>query len=362
MRNKSLLTLSLITIVIIVAAVVSTNQRAPQTIIEKPLLSSELKNQINDVSQIIIESQDSAVHIIKIDDIWGVMQADNYPARFDRVKKMVLDTSDLFIISEKTSNPSLFSELGVENHTDENAGSTLLSFQDSAGNNLISYIIGDTRSPNELYVRIAGTNNSYLAGGQTDVSTDPTEWIDNDLLNIADERIMQTTIEHTDGEIVTLIRNEGEEDFTLASIPEGRKARSGYFTNQPGTFLSSLTIENAKSQETFRFSEPQVKTTIKSHDGLVASISSAKIDGENYAAIEFSIDESLLANDDSTEEDDTIVIGEQDSSPGNDVRMEVDQLNEKVRNWVFIIPQPKFLLLTKKIEELTDIVEQEPTE
>jgi hypothetical protein len=360
MSNKSLLILASVTIIIIIAAAISTSNRAPQTVVENPPLLPDLRNRINDISQIIIESPDNAVHITKLDDAWGVMQSDNYPARFDKVKKLVLDIAGLNIISEKTSNPDLFRELGVEDPSAENAASKMLTLLDGSGNELSRLIIGNTRPRDGLYLRKAGTNDTYLVDGNPEVTADPGDWVESDLLDIANERVMETTIEHPDGEIITLSREQGSEDFTLAEIPEGRKARSGYFTNQPATFLADLTIENAKSRENFTFPEPQVITTIRTYDGLVANINSAKIDNVNHAIMEFSVDESRLTTA-SADEEETVVIGEQPEQQP-DVRQEAEELNNKVDNWVFIIPQSKYLLLTKRIDELTDAIETESTE
>jgi hypothetical protein len=164
---------------------------------------------------------------------------------------------------------------------------------------------------------------------------------------------MEVTIEHPDGETLTLTRQEGEEIFTLAAVPEGRKPRSQYFTNQPATFLAKLNIENAQSQTNFSFPETLVKTTFRSYDGLVATVYSAKLDGINFASMEFSVDEGMLGN----EPNDAIVIGEQETHI--DVRQEVADLNNKTGNWVFVIPQSNYLLLTKRTSELTDTIEEQ---
>ncbi len=357
MSNKSILILASITIVIIIAATLSTRSRAPLSVIETPLLNPELKSRVNDVSQFIIESKEESVHITRQDNNnWVVMQSDNYPAQFDMVKKLILEMSDLTILSEKTSNPALYSELGVEDHTDENSDSKLLSLLDSTGETIASIIIGDKRGMDSLYVRNAASSNSFQVKGQPEVSADPKDWIVKELLNIDNKRVMEVTIEHPDDEMLILKREQGSENFALQTLPEGRKTRSEYFTNQPGTFLADLSIQDAKSQENFTYPQDQVITAIKTYDGLVATIHSAKIDNINHASLSFSVDENLIQAGDSPQEG--IVIGEQtDASPN--VRLEAKNLNEKVRNWVFIIPQSKQLLLSKRTEELTDIIEEE---
>ncbi|MGY8813536.1 MAG: DUF4340 domain-containing protein [Gammaproteobacteria bacterium] len=357
MKNKRLLILACLTLVIIVAASISTNKRAPQTVIEKISLAPELKSQINNVAQIIIESADGAVHIAKDDNEWVVMQADNYPALFNKVKKLVLDTADLYVLSEKTSNPALFNELGVEEITEENSNSTLLTLLDSSGTSLTSIIVGNSRNQDSVYVRTAGSNNTYLVSGQPEVSTKSTDWIEKTLFNIADERVMGVTIEHPSGEVLMLNRPQGEENFTLTTVPEGRKSRSEYFTNQPGTFLSSVAILDAKSREVFSFPELPVKTIISTYDGLVATVNSAKVDGQDHASLEFSVDESLYTSTQDMD-DSAIVIGEEEPAT-LDIRQEVQDLNNKVRGWVFVIPQAKHLILSKTTSELTDVIEEE---
>ena len=356
MSNKSLILLSVITVIIIIAAAVTSVRREPQTVIEQTILSENLDNRINDVAQIFIESENGSLNIVKLDDDWGIMQADNYPARFEKVKKLVIDAAGLNVISPKTSNPELFRELGLEDPGEENSRSSLLTFRDAAGNDIEELIIGNKPSDRELYVRIAGTSNTYLVEGQLDLSTEVPDWIFGDLVDIPEDRIMEVTIEHPDGETLTLNRPEGEEAFTLAEVPQGRKPRSQYFTNQPATFLAKLSIENARSQNNFSYPETPVKTTFRSYDGLVATVYSAKVDSINYASMEFSVDEDQLEITSGNEQDQAIVIGEQETVP--DVREEVNELSEKTRNWVFVIPQANYLLLTKRTDELTDTAEE----
>jgi hypothetical protein len=360
MSNKSLLILFLVTILIIIAAGVTSVKRAPQTVIDKTVLSDELNSRINDVAQIFIESENGSLNIIKLEENWGVMQADNYPARFEKVKKLVIDAAELNVISPKTNKPELFRELGLDDPDQENSRSTLLTFRDVSGNDIETLVIGKQPSAGELYVRIANTNNTYLVEGQLDLSIEIPDWIVRDLVDISEERIMEVIIEHPDGETLTLRRQQGEEVFTLTDAPPGRKPRSQYFTNQPATFLAKLSIENARSQGNFTYPDTPVKTTFRSYDGLVATVYSAKIDSNNYASMEFSIDENLLDSASGDEQDEAIVIGEQE--PELDVRQEVDELNEMTSDWVFMIPQSNFLLLTKRTSELTDIIEDTATQ
>lgn len=349
MSNKSLLVLSIVTLVIIVAAVISSQDRAPRTAIETTELFPGLAGRVNDVSRIAIESQGGDVHILKGGTEWLVEEADNYPARYDRVKKLVLDMAALEVLSRKTSNPRFYPELGVEDPASAGAASRQVTLTDPTGTELAAIILGNPR-PGEgggQYVRKPDSDQAVLAGTALDAPADPGEWIVTDLLDIAADRVMEVTIRHPDGETVVLTRPRGEQNFQVADAPEGQESRSQYFTNQPAGFLSDLDIVSVKAADGFQFPGSAVNTVIRTYDGLVASMTAAKIDDENHVTLDFSVDQSLLEDGGETEE---IVIGEQPQT--QDMREEAAELNTRVSGWVFIIPQPKYLLLIKRPEEL----------
>lgn len=371
MSNRSLLILSFITLVIIIAAVVSNQKRAPQTVVETSLLFPELKDQINAVAQINIESSDGAININKQGDNWQIVESGNYPARFDKIKQTVLTMADMKILSEKTSTPSLFAELGVEDTTVENSASRLLTLKDTTGNTLASLIVGSPgmAGGSGIYVRKPGTNETWLASRALEISNSVSDWIEQNLLDIADDRILDTRIEHPDGTVLTISRAKGDKDFSVVDVPEGKEPKSGYFINQIGTILSKLVIENVKARQGFTFPDTATKTTIRTYDGLVGMIMTANVEGENYISLDFSVDESLLATTAATPEqpaeNQPIVIGEPEKDTATaaiDVRKQAADLNNKVANWVYTIPSSKYGLLVKlPAEVVQDKTTEQPT-
>ena len=366
MSNRRLLLLSFITLIIIVAAVNSNKYRAPQTVIETADLFPGLKDQINDVAQISIESATTSLNMKKQGENWLITEAGDYPARFDKIKQTVLSLADMKILSAKTSNPALFSELGVEDTTAEKSSSNLLTLKDAGGKSLAAVIVGnlhtsDTAGDTGVYLRKSGGNETWLTSGVLQVSSDVIEWIEQNLVNIADDRIMDTRIEHPDDSKLAISRLKGEEDFTVTEIPEGKESRSAYFINQTGTILSNLTVENVKAREGFVFPDTATKTTVRTYEGLIASITTANIEGANYIALDFTVDESLMtattaaATPDKPEQE-TIVIGTPEKKAETapiDVRKEAAELNSKVTRWVYTIPSSKYALLVKKVTDVT---------
>ncbi len=367
MSNRSLLILSFITLVIIIAASVSSQKRAPQTVVETSLLFPELKDKINAVAQLSVESADGAINISKQGDNWQIVESGNYPARFDKIKQTVLAVADMKIISGKTSTPSLFAELGVEDTTAENSGSRLLTLKDTTGNTLASLIAGNPgmAGGTGIYVRKPSTNETWLASGTLEISNDVADWIEQNLLDITDDRILDTRIEHPDGTVLAISRAKGDKDFSVADVPEGKEAKSGYFINQIGTILSKLMIENVKSRQGFTFPATATKTSIRTYDGLIATIMTANVEGANYISLDFSVDETLVATVTATPEQpaekEPIVIGEpakDTAAPTIDVHKEAADLNSKVTNWVYTIPSAKYGLLVKLP---TDVMQDKAT-
>ena len=368
MRNKNLLILAFITVVILVAASISSQNRAPQSVVSLSLLFPELKNQINSVTQLSVESAEGAININKQGDNWLITESGNYPARFDKVKQTVLALADLKQVSQKTSTPSLFSELDVADIHAENSKSRLLTLKDASGTTLASLIVGRDAGSG-VYVRKPQTNETWQTSGKLDISSDVVAWVEQNLLDIADDRIFDTRLEHPDGKVVTITRAKGEKDFTVLDVPKDKQAKSGYFVNQIGTILSNLTIENVKARQGFTFPDTAIKTTIRTYDGLVATILTANVDGANVISLDFNVDEALLAAaaaapaaETKPAEKEAIVIGEpaKDAAPKViDVRKEVADLNSRVGSWVYTITSAKYGLLVK---EPIDVIQDKPVE
>ena len=368
MRNRNLLILAFITVVILVAASISSQNRAPQTVVSLSPLFPELKNQINSATQLSVESAEGTININKQDDKWLITEAGNYLARFDKIKQTVLALADLKQVSQKTSTPSLFSELDVADIHAENSKARLLTLKDASGNVLASLIVGRDAGSG-AYVRKPQTNETWQTSGKLDISSDVVAWVEQNLLDIADDRIFDTRLDHPDGKVVSITRAKGEKDFTVLDVPKDKQTKSGYFVNQIGTILSNLTIENVKARQGFTFPDTAIKTTIRTYDGLVATIVTANVDGANVISLDFNVDEALLTaaaaapvTPEQPAAKEAIVIGEpaKDAAPQPiDVRKEVADLNSRVGSWVYTITSAKYGLLVK---EPIDVIQDKPVE
>lgn len=352
MKTHQLKILLLITITTIIAAVISSHYRSPTSNIEKELLFPELNTRINDINEISIQGNDATLNLIRTADKWGIKEADGYPALFNNIRQTVIATSTLRIIAQKTSNPALYARLGVESPDTKRAMSHLLTLKDSSGQTLASLIIGKPRHSKSaidnpgIYVRLPDQEQALLVEGMLGISANISDWFRRQLFDIQSERIREISIQHHDGTTVKLKRESDIDELILTNTPEGKKAQSEVILSSMGTMLESLLVDNVKAADKIAYPEVQSTAILKTFDGIIATIHSAKIDEHNYARFSFEYDASIV--------EPVNVDTDADNSAENkpSVAQEVDYLTGVTSGWVYEIPEYKFKLFTKQLSDL----------
>jgi len=351
MRTDNLTLLLVVTIAAIAVAVVTSNYRSAATSKEKILLFPELNSNINDIVEIGIQNNQEKITLLRKDNKWVIKEADNYPALFNKIKQTVIATSELQLVANKTKNPAHYSRLGVGDPDNIDSTSHLLTLKDSSGKQLVSLIIGKSRLSKSaidkpgLYVRHPDQEQSLLVAGQLDVSAQFIDWIERDLFDIQSDRIRAIKIEHKDDVPVSLNRDAGVDDFTLANIPEGKQVQTEFILNRMETMLENIFVDDIKAANKIDFPDTQTTTTLNTFDGLIVTVTSAVIDGKKFSRFSFGYDASLITKTDTADKQD----GTADAA---DVSRETETLSGKTAGWAFEIPEYKFELFTRKLEDL----------
>src|SRR5581483_4708704 len=103
-----------------------------------------------------------------------------------------------------TNNPSLFSELELEELSQDGAKSALVTLKDAKDQELLSLYVGKQRfsrggsGGDGTYVRKANDNQTWLTKGRLQVDRGLTNWLDKAIANIARERVAKATIVQPD--------------------------------------------------------------------------------------------------------------------------------------------------------------------
>lgn len=374
MRKTGFFALASVTALVAVGAMVATQKRAPESALEQSTLFPGLAEHINDVSRIAVKSKDLETRVRKDGEGWVIENRDGFPARFDKVKATVVALADLEAVARKTSNQELYPKLGVEGIEAEPATSVLVSLADGQDQTLAALLVGKPQSggASGTYVRRPDEAQSWLVGGGIEVSADPVEWMERDLLDIGADRIREITIEKSGEKPVRVFKKARKDaDYVLADLPKGFKLKSQLSLNGLAGAFEQLRLDDVKKRAGFELPKAHTVTTVRGFDGLVAVVKSAHIDDKTHAVFEFSYDAAGVVPEDAPPDPAAAAKdGEKPAeAPGTDpkkdaaakptVADEVAALNAEMAAWVYLLPSYKATLLAKGLADLTD-AEQAP--
>jgi hypothetical protein len=371
MKSKTLLAVAG-TAVIVGAAWYISHLRAPETNVGTPPLYPDLIARVNDIKRVEIESPLTKTVLSGEGNVWRIENRDGYPARFEDVKPMILAIGELRIIEPKTRLPEMYPHIGVEDVSAEKSTSTQITLKDAAGTSIAALIIGKERAAGSgpiksaRYVRKGGDPQSYLVEGALNVSADPLSWTDRQLLSIPAARIREVSILRP-GEPAVEIRREKPEDIdlTLRDIPPGFKAKAAATVTSLASALEELRFDDVRARTSVNWPADATVTTLRGFDGLVATVKSATIDNRQYAQLEFAFDPAGVTVDAETQSNskpegapDLPVPGAEANTDAPEQEMklsvaeEVKALNQRVQNWVYVLPEYKQSMLTMTLDNL----------
>ncbi len=356
MTNRTSILFPLVTLLLVITAVVSSYQRAPQTEVEKAPLYADMLDNINNITTIRIQDDKYRTEIKRNGDQWLMMNRDGYPAIFNKVKDAVLSIARLQVLEGKTRNPELYTRLDVEGTEQQPGKSTLVSFTDQQGETLAALVVGKTRKGNtpgqapSLYVRKIGDEQSLLVEGSVNIPADPARWMSNLLFDIKSARISELLIQHADGTEVHVTRSEpGKPDVKLQDIAADYRLKSQATLNGLVTALEEFRFQDVMGLDSFSNSThgggEHTTTTLKTYDGIVVTATTHKLGSRYMTDFEFKY--------------------QTPANPPADVKPEeikafVEQVSAQTRGWKFDIPAFKATMLTRSRDSL--LRKDEPVE
>ncbi len=369
LSKNALATLAAITLLIIGAAWYITKSRSPETEIRQAPFFPDLINRVNDIARIEIRTRNQNTVLSNQGEGWVIENRSRYPALFEKVKGAVMAVAGLEILEGKTKNKELYPRLGVEDIETEGSSSRQILFFAQEAQPLVSLIVGKERTQASgryipaLYVRKAGEAQAFLVKGELAIPANPMDWADRELLDLAAERICEITIEPPGQSPLRIHRKDRDtSDYTLDTIPQGSRLKSQTVLNSLASALESLQFDEVVARSEFTPPPNPTTTTLRAFDGLIARVTLANINDKPHASFEFLYDAQAEADKQ---------LGAEPKSVGSNppakaeakpsVEEEVAKLNEKTRNWVYILPTYKAALLTKTLSDLTAPKEEPKT-
>jgi hypothetical protein len=347
-KRKHLGALFLTTAVFVGIAVVLVKHQ-PQDETSGSVLLPNLLDNLNAVTQVTVMNAAGSFKIENSDLGWHIPRQDSYRADARKIHKLLVGLSNLKRIEPKTSKPDLYSEIGVQDPTQKDSRSVAIQLTNKSGASLANIVIGDRRpakadpSGEEFYVRLSGEAQSWLVEGVLP-QTGPEigDWLDKKIALINDSRLRQTTLIHSDGEVITALRDKiSDRNFAYRELPSGSELEDEWKLNDLGKFLANLDNQSVFAKATAPAAEPMLLAEIQTFDGLIIKMIATQAEDELvYAELNAQYDDQMA----STGND----FKDENLKSADQVRAEVEQLNRRWRGWVYELPKFKADYLKKR--------------
>jgi len=283
---------------------------APQAFDAGKLMFPDLASRLQDAVRIEITHEAKTTSIVKHGDIWGLQDRGGYVVQAQKLRGMLTALTELRLVEPRTTDPSQFSRLGVEDPGQPNANSNLLRVLDASGKSIVALIVGHRRVrtqgnvPEQVYVRRPDDNQSWLAEGSLQVDADPQLWLDRDIMNIDHARIAAVAVTR-DGTSLEFAR-DGQK--LVLKSPAEHPPLEDYKIEDIDRGLELLTFQGVQTDQQ-PVGEQIGQTVYTMNDGLAVTVTAFK--GEKDIWTRFSVS-------------------------GNDkTKDEADRLNARLAGWTY---------------------------
>ena len=374
MNAKSLSILTLITLLVIIITVVLTQPKTKP--IEKDIkVFPNLMSSLDDVAEIDVKTEEQTISLVRNDGQWLLKDKHNYPVALDKVRQVLFGTADLTFLEAKTSNPKLYSKIGVEDPSEAGAKSTLLTLKKEGGETLADLIIGNDKMAKtdstlrEIYIRKPNKKQTWLALGQLSVEPEPLDWLDKQIINLDNDRIRQVKVNQPDGGKIFVFKDTpADKEYQLAEVPAGMKIKFPYILRNMATTLSHFNMTDVNVATEIEFDNQVLNAVFTTFDGLKVTLTTTEQDDKYYAKLAAEFDPEAVWEEPPKEEKEATSSEESESEESKEdkpadktesVKQEVENLNAKFKGWVYEISAHKVEQLAKKLDEL---IEEEETE
>jgi hypothetical protein len=343
MNPKSFLGFLAVTVVIVVAAAVSISARysAAVSVDLNEVVYPGFADKFGDVAEIQVQDKDKTLTVKRDGKGWVLSDRSNYLADGDVVRQVLVGLTELRLREAKTEKKELFSKLSVEDVTEKDSKSGLLTIKDKGGKVLASLIVGKENSDLAggadvgRYIRKPNEKQAWLAEGRLVVPGAVKAWVSPKILDVSNKRIDTVVVTQPNGLVMDVKREKIDgEKFVINNMPEGRKIEYQSDIDNMGDGLDKLELEEVRAAGKIEFpADKTISTTLKTFDGLMIDVKLLE-KGDDFWA--------------------TFVASAGDGAEDK-VKKEAEDINATVSRWVYAIPAHKYRYMTRKVE---DVLEQ----
>jgi hypothetical protein len=341
-------------VLVVLLALVMFGQRASTPAGTGSALVPDLTAALGELERVTVAKAngETVATLEKRPDNWVVADKHGYVANAAKLRQALTALAEASIVEQKTANPELYSRLGVEDVTAENAAGVSVALT-APGRTLPTIILGNAEGSRYRYARRAGEAQSYLIDRNPDVPRSAAQWVDSLIVDVRGDRVREVTITHADGEVVRISKATPElANFEVADVPNGRELSYPGVANVIGSALRELALEDVEPAA----APPEQPTIVeyRTFDGLVVRVTGIERDDENWIALEASVDAAQAA---ATAPAAPVEGAAADgaatpATPAADPNAEAARINAKVGGWRYKIAGFQYDQMTRRMADL----------
>jgi len=304
MTVRSFVLYSIITAILVVAAIFAISSRPANTMIarDRALIFPGVDSKLNDVVSFKIRSANRAYTIKRTSNGWGVAELKGYGADFNKVKTVLVELSQLKFLEAKTSDPERYDRLNLRDVSVKGAKSLEITVRDKDGKVLASGLIG--RQNEDLfgsgrggtYMRISDNKQTWLVEGTVTTGDGPADWVNKNIVDIKRPRIKRFVVQGPSGGLTVVSRAQAKKkDFRLADIPTGKRQRGQWETNEMAKVLDKLELLDLKRADEITMPKKDLyKATVETFEGLIIHSKAIKKGKKYWASFSASLDATAV--------------------------------------------------------------------
>jgi hypothetical protein len=319
-------------VAIALALWLSTRPHGERTTEESRLVLPDLMGLLNSVTELRIAKGDGSRATLKKGGTDWIVEERGFPADTSRVRKLLIDLSELAIVEEKTREPENYPQLGVEDVSSPKASGTRIDIVTPA--KTLSLIVGKPSGAKSSFVRLAGAPVSLLASPQLVPDADAARWLDKPVIDVAEARVKQVDLQPASGPAYTVMRGAAQQtDFSVSKLPKGRELSGPGAANAVAGALASLTLDDVRKAGGAG-TEP-AHATFHTFDGLTVDVMGRKDGDRRFLALSA-------------------------QSSAKETTSEAQALNARFSGWEIEVPGYKYDALFRPLEDLLKKPEPPP--
>jgi len=371
MRQKTLIILAAVTLVLLLAAIFvprAGTGRTPPAATAGPVFPT-LKDWVGTAAKIVIKGADGIVTLERVQATpaaaaqppagqapaapatgqapapaapvpppavlsWKITEKAGYPALSAPVQQLVNGLQALRYVEPKTRRPDMFPRLEVEEAGKPEAKSRQVEVFDGNGARIAGVIVGKVRGggagggDDGVYIRLPEDAQSWLAQPPITVSSDFLTWIDRRVSDIDPARVQSVTLTGPDGKALTVGRATGNDMLAVRDLPANAKLKSGDPLVAIGAAFRGMELADVRPARELT-AAGSGSAQLVTLDGLTLTLALVDQDGGTWAVVS--------------------------ASGGMGVAKEAVDIMAATKGWAYKLPPGKANVLKTKLADLIDV-------